>query len=175
MNRSATRHDDVDGVVLRLSASLATEEADMLAENVRRLFSIHERQWDLEDACRDVATPLSTLGSIKQAIDDSNARRVAAIRDIDLLVDMFLVARPPEGGILHWPVTLGQALDQLVIVVIKSERANANAEALGALRRHQLLALEDMRESLVSGRLVLPPMSTVKHYSSAVKDDSVVC
>ena len=135
-----------------------------LAANVQKLFDVHERQWELENLCRDPSASLANLGRYKRGIDRSNAQRVATIGSIDLLLESRIVATGPWPELVYWPVTLGQALDQIVIAVIRCERADADPCGLRVLRSHQIAALDDMFRLLLEGSVVLPPMSTVKHY-----------
>jgi hypothetical protein len=161
---SSERRESIAPLVRKLEVRLGIDKG-ALAEGLRNLFEIHGRQWDLESNCRDPLTSLVELGSLKREIDESNARRIEVIRWVDALaIPCAVVADGSQIGIVHWPLTLGQALDQLAISVIRQERVESEENSSQPLLRHQSLAIEDMVEMLVAGQINVPPFSTRKHY-----------
>jgi len=167
-NVSWNAREDTWTIVRKLEKALLEGKAGSLTDNIRRLFKIHESQWELEDLCRDPKARLSTLGSLKHEIDRSNTQRVGVVRTVDALLDSRIVEPNSQTDLVCWPLTLGQALDQLVIAVVRCERAEADSAMLCELRDHQIAAVEDLFGLLLEGRLVLPPASTVKHYQRSL-------
>jgi hypothetical protein len=164
---SSDSRKDITGVTTSLEQILVGPQRTALAHEVRILFDIHEHQWELEDRCRDRALSFREVGLLKHDIDRSNAERIATISSIDSLDwprGPFACGSPER---VFWPVTVGQALDQLVIAVIRSEKIYSALPGLDKLRAHQIAGLNDMFSLLRAGRLVLPPSSSVKHYRNS--------
>lgn len=159
---------DIAQLIAGLAQSLPSEEfRTTLTAQVQELFAVHGRQWALEAACRDEARSLEEVGEIKQAIDRSNDRRVAIVNDIDSLPWPLSTPLSAHRVPCRWPVTVGQALDQLVIVVTKCEQI-ISVTSMAALREHHLATMLEMVEAMRGGRLVLPPVSTIKQYRTGV-------
>ena len=160
--------EDIAQLIAGLAQSLPSEEfRTTLTAQVQELFAVHGRQWALEAVCRDEARSLEEVGEVKQAIDRSNDRRVAIVNHIDSLPWPSSTPLSAHGVPCRWPVTVGQALDQLVIVVIKCEQITS-VTSMAALRQHHLATMLEMVEAMRVGRLVLPPVSTIKRYGSGV-------
>ena len=156
--------EDAWTILSKLEQALVESGTDAWTDNVSRLFKIHENQWELEDLCHDASAPSLSIGRLKREIDRSNAERVVVVRTLDSLVDLRREESRSQADPIRWPLTLGQAIDQLVITIVRSERADADSIMLERLREHQIAALDSMLTLLLEGRLMVPPASSGKHY-----------
>jgi hypothetical protein len=161
--------EEVAALAGRLEVQLGTD-AGALRTWVSDLFDVHFRQWDLESACRSPRIGAAELGVVKREIDESNARRIHCVRQLDAIVASAVVVTDPRADSVHWPMTVGQAMDQLTISVVRCVRMGSGSPASDRLFFHQIRSASDMVELLVGGQLVLPPGSAAKHYGVPFDD-----
>ncbi|MGH7484593.1 MAG: DUF4254 domain-containing protein [bacterium] len=140
-------------------------EPTLVAETTRithELAENHSAQWDLEEQSHKGNAPDSLLADLKRQIDILNQRRTRLIRALD---QSFLAGAGSLGIDPVWPLTLGQAIDALLIAAIKAARVG-DAQRASAQRAHDHLqaAIHWAAEVLNGGGVVLPPVSTVKSY-----------
>jgi hypothetical protein len=141
---------------------------------VQHLALINCFQWHLEDDCRLCYDDPLRLAWLKQAIDQSNQRRVAKIDDLDRLT--FARLRRLRSEPADAPPTLvtpGSLVDRLSILSLKKfhvgERRPAEPAVLNLLDEQ----LDDLCQGfdrlladLSAGRLRLKFYSTLKLYSA---------
>jgi hypothetical protein len=126
------------------------------------LLRVHEGQWELEASCRAVEASAIELGHLKRAIDESNARRVACINYIDEAIR----ERVPAGrrDTLLWPLTVGQAIDTLLIAGLKAHKFDPPRPGAAETFAHLRRSFEAMLSLVEEGSVTLPPASTIKGY-----------
>ncbi|MBV2366226.1 DUF4254 domain-containing protein [Streptomonospora nanhaiensis] len=131
------------------------------------LASLHQQQWNAEDASRRPGASVDEIAESKRRIDALNARRVSLVEQIDTWADRNVTSKTEEAP-LHTE-TLGSVVDRLAIAWIRAknirESGNRNRARL-ALR--QLMQLADAYDDLVrdigAGQRRLPVWRSLKTY-----------
>ncbi len=143
--------------------------------NIDYLAFINCFQWHLEDACRIHYQAPLRLAHLKQAIDQSNQRRVTKIDEIDQYVLSQIHQQRPEP--FNVPVALitpGNLIDRLSILELKKYHAlvtkdhRQNGTGIHRLLDEQIddfcQGYDRLIDDLLSGRLRLKFYRTYKLY-----------
>lgn len=155
--------------ISRIFHSSGRAEGDNLAHRFRNavdcLLQVHEGQWELEASCRAAGVSTGELGRLKRAIDESNARRVACVNDIDDSFGGDL--RTGRRDAIPWPLTIGQMIDSMLIAGLKAHRIDPPRPSAAETFAHVRRSLEAMVTLAEDGLVTLPPASTIKDYGPA--------
>jgi hypothetical protein len=154
--------DSVKGYLSQTSRDV--NHVDVL---VARLFALHGRQWALEDASRAQGAADVDVATAKRAIDESNAERVRCINAIDTQFPCLLA--PDAKSRIPWPMTVGQAIDQLAISAIKVQQIVANQDGAVSSLAHGIRSFQFLIGLLGNEGIELPPVSTIKEYRTDAK------
>jgi Protein of unknown function (DUF4254) len=96
---------------------------------VAELARVNLRQWDLEDATRDVEASDTAVAGAKRAIDQLNLNRHRLVQEIDGAIAAVL--DPPATATLATE-SPGMVLDRLSVLVIRRSRTAAVSTSDGA-------------------------------------------
>ncbi|OBA61401.1 hypothetical protein A5647_11375 [Mycobacterium sp. 1100029.7] len=134
----------------------ATGNPAGLADKARYLHSLNFALWHHEDAVRRPDADDAEVVRRKRCIDDINARRNAAIEDID--VDLLERAEPNPGAPLHTetPGTIVDRLSVLTLRIVHTTQPDQSGGRLGVLHEQYddlFAGLEELLARMQAGEV----------------------
>lgn len=159
-------HDDEPPLEWEEAQACVRIARDGLEGDTARLCLVNCFQWHLEDECRASYDDLARLGALKRAIDESNARRVRCIDELDARIVRELA--PADGAGAVALITPANVIDRISILELKryharGEKAAVVAEELADARN----GLDVLLADLASGRQRVKLYGTTKIYGGA--------